>query len=151
MDERRTGSDYPKALGILFHKMKGIRYWELISDMSAAEMVIIHTLYEANVCSMQVGELTELLSMHPTSVSRLLNSLEEKGYIERSLHKGNRRITDVSLTDKGMEKASDNKRILNDYWETVLSGLERTDLKDLLRVSEELVDRMEAVYLERKK
>jgi DNA-binding MarR family transcriptional regulator len=99
---------------------------------------------------MQVGELTESLSMHPTSVSRLMNSLEKKGYVERSLHKGNRRITDVSLTTQGREKYDDNDRILNEYWMTVLSGLEKGNLKKLVLVSEELVDRMEEVYQEKK-
>lgn len=150
MNMSGTNTDYLKALETLFYKMKGIKYWDLIEDMSGAEVMLLHTLAGTDKGSMQVGELTERLSMHPTSVSRLMNSLEKKGYIERSLHKGNRRITDVAVTDQGKEKFDENNRILNDYWDTVIYGLERDDLKNLLHASEELVKRMDMVYLERK-
>ena len=79
-----------------------------------------------------------------------MNSLEKKGYIERSLHKGNRRITDVYLTKEGRDKCARNYAIMNDYWETVLSEMGNENLKDLLRISNELVDRMEEVYQEKK-
>ena len=142
--------EYLQALAKMMNKMKGIRYWELIGDMSGAELVILHALGGADDGCMQVGELTGALSMNPTSVSRLMNSLEKKGYIERSLHEGNRRITDVSLTEAGRKKVEENNDILNGYWLAVLSGMERENLKNLLTVSEELVDRMEEVYQEKK-
>ena len=148
--KNKINPEYLQALGNMMHKMKGIRYWELIKDMSSTELLILHALGRTKTGSMQVGELTESLSMHPTSVSRLMNSLEKKGYVERSLHKGNKRITDVSLTTQGREKYDDNDRILNEYWMTVLSGLEKENLKKLVLVSEELVDRMEEVYQEKK-
>ncbi|MBR5336881.1 MAG: MarR family transcriptional regulator [Lachnospiraceae bacterium] len=150
MKTNKIDPEYLQALGNMMHRMKGIRYWELIRDMSSAELVILHALGNTQTGSMQVGELTESLSMHPTSVSRLMNSLEKKGYVERSLHEGNRRITDVSLTEQGKKKSDDNNRILNDYWMTVLAGLEKGNLKKLVLVSEELVDRMEEVYLDMK-
>ncbi|MBR4754959.1 MAG: hypothetical protein IK054_07245, partial [Lachnospiraceae bacterium] len=62
-----------------------------------------------------------------------------------------RRITDVSLTKEGRDKCAENYAIMNDYWETVLSEMGSENLKDLLRISEELVSRMEAVYQEKKK
>ncbi len=150
MNTNNREKDYLKALGKLFYKMKGIKYWELIGDMSAGEMVFLNTLSGAGKDSMQVGELTEKLAMHPTAVSRLMNSLEKKGYIERTLHKGNRRITDVSMTQQGKEKQNENTRIMNNYWETVLSEMGGEDLRALLRVSEELIDRMEEIYQEQK-
>ena len=130
--------------------MKSIKYWDLIEDMSGAELVLLNTLAGTDKGLMQVGELIETLSMHPTAVSRLMNSLENKGYIERSLHKENRRITDVSLTEAGKEKCAENYTIMNDYWETVLSEMGQENLKDLLRISDELVSRMETVYQEKK-
>ena len=150
MNTNKISEESMKALESVFFKMKTIKYWELIKDMSGAELIILNTLAGTDNGLMQVGELTETISMHPTSVSRLMNSLEKKGYIERSLHKENRRITDVSLTQKGKDKCAENYAIMNDYWETVLSEMGKENLKDLLRISNELVTRMDEVYQEKK-
>ena len=150
MNTNKISAENMKALESVFFKMKSIKYWDLISDMSGAELILLNTLAGTRDGLMQVGELIETVSMHPTSVSRLMNSLEKKGYIERSLHKENRRITDVSLTKEGRDKCAENYAIMNDYWETVLSEMGSENLKDLLRISEELVSRMEAVYQEKK-
>ena len=150
MNTNKISEESMKALESVFFKMKTIKYWELIKDMSGAELIILNTLAGTDNGLMQVGELTETISMHPTSVSRLMNSLEKKGYIERSLHKENRRITDVSLTQKGKDKCAENYAIMNDYWETVVSEMGKENLKDLLRISNELVTRMDEVYQEKK-
>ena len=150
MNTNDISAESMKALETVFFKMKSIKYWDLISDMSGAELILLNTLSGSKNGLMQVGELIETVSMHPTSVSRLMNSLEKKGYIERSLHKENRRITDVSLTEEGRKKCAENYSIMNDYWKTVLSEMGNENLKDLLRISNELVDRMEEVYQEKK-
>lgn len=150
MNTNKISAENMKALETVFFKMKSVKYWDLITDMSGAELILLNTLAGTKNGLMQVGELIETVSMHPTSVSRLMNSLEKKGYIERSIHKGNRRITDVSLTKEGRDKCAENYAIMNDYWETVLSEMGNENFKDLLRISEELVNRMDAVYQEKK-
>ena len=78
------------------------------------------------------------------SVSVAMKKLKEAGLI----------IIDdegfISLTKEGREKCARNYAIMNDYWETVLSEMGNENLKDLLRISEELVNRMDAVYQEKK-
>ncbi|MBO4800094.1 MAG: MarR family transcriptional regulator, partial [Lachnospiraceae bacterium] len=80
MNTNKISAENMKALESVFFKMKSIKYWDLISDMSGAELILLNTLAGTRDGLMQVGELIETVSMHPTSVSRLMNSLEKKGY-----------------------------------------------------------------------
>ncbi|MDR3293376.1 MAG: MarR family transcriptional regulator [Clostridiales bacterium] len=55
---------------------------------------------EKNVCS---TDMQNLLYITKPAISRILTSLEEKGYVEREINKRNRRKLTVTLTDKGAE------------------------------------------------
>lgn len=50
------------------------------------------------------SELAAKTKTLPPAVSRTLRGLEEKGYVERSVDKKDRRNTYISLTEKGWKK-----------------------------------------------
>jgi DNA-binding MarR family transcriptional regulator len=55
--------------------------------------------------ALSVTELSSLLQITPAGVTHLINSLEERGYIERRSAPNDRRIVLIGLTDKGYEIA----------------------------------------------
>ncbi|MDL2323576.1 MarR family winged helix-turn-helix transcriptional regulator [Ruminococcaceae bacterium OttesenSCG-928-A16] len=58
--------------------------------------------------------------IEPATVSRILNNMEEKGLIERTAAKGNRRAAAICITAKG--------RAANARWEEICSEVEQTEL-----------------------
>jgi DNA-binding MarR family transcriptional regulator len=59
------------------------------------------------VGSMTVGALAEALAVHQSSVSVLLDRLEERGLIVRQRRRNDQRIVDVELTSRGVAMAAD--------------------------------------------
>lgn len=55
-------------------------------------------------------DLANLLHIRPTSVSEILVKLEQKGMINRTPSEKDKRVTLVSLTDKGLEEAKKSRK-----------------------------------------
>jgi DNA-binding MarR family transcriptional regulator len=53
--------------------------------------------------SYSVGQLASALGITYVATIKLLNRLAAKGLVKRSINEMDRRITDVSLTDEGLE------------------------------------------------
>lgn len=85
--------------------------------ISLEEFVTLDTLIiNGEMCQ---RDLAKLILKDRPSTGRILNSLEEKGYIIRSADtKNNRLVRKVTLTDKG-------KKILNDTTKTIKKYLEK--------------------------
>ena len=75
----------------------------LASDagLTVNEFHCMMQLYLEKPCC--VRELTEILGIGPTSTSKLLRSLDKKGWITRSLDESDRRMEVVALTAPGAE------------------------------------------------
>lgn len=61
--------------------------------------------------SINQKDLAEQLSIRPSSVSDILSKLEQKGFIQKTPSDTDKRITIITLTDKGTEEV---KRIRKD-------------------------------------
>ncbi len=131
------------------HRMKNIRLCDLITDMTSAEFRLLFAIVDHAAETRKISELAELVGMQPAAVSRLMNSLEEKGLIERRSRAGNRRVTDVYPTDLGREVNERNKQAVHDYWTEVFENIPTEDADRLIVIWDEIMDSMERV-LERR-
>ena len=127
------------------HRMKSIHYWSLISGMTPAEIYLLAAICDEGREAKKVSDLCEVCDMQPTAVSRLMNSLEEKGLILRSARKGDRRVTEVEATSAGRESNEHNRAVLHDYWDQVLADVPAADVETMLRVLNEIMSSMEHV------
>ena len=83
-----------------------------LTRLTLGEIHVVVILYHRqNLC---VGELSR--SSGITNITKIINSLEDKGYIERSLSKESRRKIILSLTASGRKLVDDS-----DFWTTRLS------------------------------
>ena len=83
-----------------------------------------------------VSQLAALLGVKATSLSRMLNNMEELGLIYRETATGDKRSVKVYLTDFGVEKrhlAKDVVISFNDYLNKNLSTSERNNLISTLQ------------------
>ncbi len=80
--------------------------------LTLGEIHVVVILYHKQ--SLCVGELSR--SSGITNITKIINSLEDKGYIERSLSKESRRKIILSLTPAGRKLIVDS-----DFWTTRLS------------------------------
>jgi len=62
-----------------------------------------------------VTKIAPLMGVEPTSLSRLLKTMEEKGLIYRKKDDVDRRVVKLFLTEKGMELKKISKKIVLDY------------------------------------
>lgn len=131
------------------HRMKNIRLCDLITDMTPAEFRLLFAIVEHASEPRKISELAELVGMQPAAVSRLMNSLEEKGLIERRSRTGNRRVTDVYPTRQGREVNERNKQMIHDFWTEVFENIPVEDADRLIEIWNEIMDSMERVLASR--
>lgn len=138
-----------KAIMETLRKMKNINYWCLIPGMTPAEVCLLGAICDEHGVKKKVSDLYEACDMQPTAVSRLMNTLEEKGMIVRNARKDNRRVIDVDATALGEKTNKENRDIMQAYWEQVLGNIPGEDVEAMLRVLNEVKASMENVLTEK--
>lgn len=69
------------------------------------------------------ARLAELLEIEPISVSRLIDRMEDGGWIERRQDPADRRVRTIHPTDKAREAFGEVKLLAGSVYEEALSGL----------------------------
>jgi len=117
-------------------------------DLSQGEYFVLKTLCEKQNSKRETGFegclraafLSERLEMKRPMISRILNTLEARGYISRAIDKSNRRSFEIQLTKSGeaaLERAEHNLFGIADRLETELGDADMEKLIALLsRVAE---------------
>ncbi|TCP57903.1 DNA-binding MarR family transcriptional regulator [Tumebacillus sp. BK434] len=66
-----------------------------------------------------VSELSKRLKITSPSVTQMINSLIKEGYIERTAHPTDRRVSEITLTEQGREMAN----TAHDAYRVLFNGL----------------------------
>lgn len=78
------------------------------------------------------ARLAELLEIEPISVSRLLDRMEEGGWVERKQHATDRRVRMVFPTEKGRDAFLAVKSVAGEVFDEALAGLSTEDRRALI-------------------
>lgn len=78
------------------------------------------------------------MGMEATSLSRILKSLEEKGYIQRKPNPNDGRGVLIHLTPLGLEKRKDSKDVVLRFNEVVKDQVSQSDLDGFFRTVERI-------------
>ncbi|MDG2371097.1 MAG: MarR family transcriptional regulator [Flavobacteriaceae bacterium] len=74
------------------------------------------------------------MGMENTSLSRLLNTLEERNFIERKPNPKDGRGRLVYLTNLGLEKREISKKIVLEFNKSISEDLSKTEIKNFFKV-----------------
>jgi MarR family transcriptional regulator, transcriptional regulator for hemolysin len=94
---------------------------------------------------MRQNELAASLSLDGSSVVRLLDSLENSGFIERCEDQADRRAKSLMLTARGRRTVDQVERVSQDIRDVVLGDVSDEDLARSLRLLETVRDRLSSL------
>lgn len=83
-------------------------------------------------------DLTDRLGIQPGSASEILSKLESAGWILRTQNEGDRRTTDICLTDSGRELAEEASEQRKERHEEMFSCLSEEEKQQLLSLLERI-------------
>lgn len=81
---------------------------DVSDDMSSNQMAVLFTLARSG--PLTIGDLAAEEKVQPPSMTRTVNSLVEKGLIERGTHETDRRIAVITLSGAGGRVIDESRR-----------------------------------------
>lgn len=113
-----------------FHKLK---FGDIMQNMNKADFIVMNVIMKKGQDDkMTISELASTARMLPSAISRTLKGLEEKGYVERTINKMDRRNTYVELTAEGKKQTRTVKQELRDFGKTVMAKLDEQEMNQLI-------------------
>ncbi|MCD6179016.1 MAG: winged helix-turn-helix transcriptional regulator [Bacteroidales bacterium] len=85
-----------------------------------------------------VTKIAPQMGIEPTSLSRLLNTMEEKGLIYRKKDTVDRRVVNLFLTEKGLEYQKVSKRIVLAYNNFIFDNFGKEEIDVFFKVIEKI-------------
>jgi len=81
-----------------------------------------------------VSQIANLLGVKSTSLSRMLNNMEELGLIYRKVDTKDKRSVKIYLTDFGREKKHLAKQVVKDFNQYLNKNLQQNERKELIEL-----------------
>jgi DNA-binding MarR family transcriptional regulator len=98
-------------------------------DPQSRDFVVLDTLADQEVDSQR--DLAERLGINRTIMVRLIDRLEDAGYVTRTRNPGNRRSHVLSLTDAGRKALDEMRHAVSERDERITAALSRRERKRL--------------------
>lgn len=112
----------------LFNRLLTTRFKDVGIDMTAEQWGVILLLQNSGALSQ--NQICELLYLEKSSVSRSIDGLEKRGWIERKPSPTDSRSKLVLLTDKSLEVVETCSKIASSVLEDAQHQLVETDLEN---------------------
>jgi DNA-binding MarR family transcriptional regulator len=85
-----------------------------------------------------VTKIAPLMGIEPTSLSRLLNTMEDKGLIYREKDTVDRRVVKLFLTEKGLEFQKKSRRIVLEFNSFIFDNFDEAEMDVFFKVIEKI-------------
>jgi len=81
----------------------------------------------------KVSELSLKMGLSDSTVSGILDRLEQKDIIKRERTKNDRRVVKISLTGKSKELCNDFRKKREEFFTQLLKSLSEQEIKDIIK------------------
>ncbi|MBU5477919.1 MarR family transcriptional regulator [Eubacterium sp. MSJ-13] len=123
------------------HQFHKLRLGDMMPNVSGADFWAMRNIVDKGEDGkITVSELAKKTNVLPSAISRTIRGLEDKGYVERTINKNDRRNTYVEMTDKGREVMQIVRENMHDFGEAVLSKLDGNELSQLIAYLNNIYD-----------
>jgi len=120
----------------LHYRMNGIiinEYQSLLEDDLSDNQTILMDIVKDHE-DISVGEIARLMKITSSAVGQIVNKLEDKNYLMRSINPKNRREILVNLADKG-KKYFENEEVINrEIINRFYSQMELSEMEELKKI-----------------
>lgn len=134
------------------NQFRKLNFGALFPDLTKFDCVTIMTIghsgQKKGEIPLTVSELAECMHAKSPAVSRTLRNLEDKGLIERTVRKSDRRNTYVELTEAGRAECSRMEQRMEDFGKKVFARMDEEEMSRLIaylnRLFEAAAEELEA-------
>lgn len=98
-------------------------------DFSQAEGYVLISIKRGGI---PVTKIAPLMGIEPTSLSRLLKTMEDKGLIYREKDETDRRVVKLFLTKKGLELKKKSRNMVLDYNQSIYDEIGTEEMERFL-------------------
>jgi len=101
------------------------------SELTFPQLSVISMLEKYG--EQKVSELSEKMGLSDSTVSGILDRLEQKGIIKRERTKDDRRVVKISLTGKSKKFCNDFRQKKEEFFTQLLKRLSDQEIKDIIK------------------
>jgi DNA-binding MarR family transcriptional regulator len=143
--EDLTGERSPGRLLRRIHKLLVTRVDSLFDDEQLTVVQWTALKLVRDGVATTAGELARSVGIATGATTRLIDSLEEIGYIKRDLSSSDRRVVRLVLTKSGEAKHAERVPVMVASWNEILADFKKQEAEQLIRLLTKLHDSMERV------
>ncbi|MGE7093191.1 MarR family winged helix-turn-helix transcriptional regulator [Lysinibacillus sp. NPDC048646] len=132
-------NNYMNQINVLqnnFNIQLAKKFEHKIDNQLTAKQVLLLELIKVGVTSTK--DLADKLNVSTSAISQILNKLQHKGYIERSINPKNRREIVLQLADKAHQYFNDLASLKDEINREIYGKLSLEDLEQLKNILEKL-------------
>ena len=116
-------------------------------DISFVQWIALKKLRDGS--ALTASDLCREMSHDNGALTRLLDQLEERGYVERQRSKQDRRVVDLQITDAGLLKVKELTPLVVDNLNVVLDPFTAEEFSQLIGLLDKLKTRLEQCAAEK--
>ena len=134
-----TGEEYFERISALMKKYGKPKFDQNEGFHGVIPVLSELVKYEDGIVA---GEIAEKFQISTARVAKILNYLEDKEYVIRKKHEIDKRVTIVSITEKGKEFFFSFKKQRADDMTYALEGIPDSDMETFIDVTEKIISRL---------
>lgn len=96
-----------------------------------------------NECSLKgvkASDLSKYLMVTKPAISKLINTLEEKGLVERITDKSDRRVVYINITPKGENILIEQTKVFEKFTHRIVEKMGEKDTDEMIRLFQKMYD-----------